>query len=92
MINTKRYIKLNHENRSRKSPEQDMNFQDQHYEHKPHFEYRVEYINKEHEAFMFLVNVSLLMTIESNTLTKNMRLPCSLLMYSMFIVNDDDEL
>jgi hypothetical protein len=40
-----------------------MNFQDQHYEHKPHFEYRVEYINKEHETFM----------------------------YSMFIVNDDDE-
>ena len=50
MINTKRYIKWNHENRSRKSPEKDMNFQDQHCEHKTHFDYQVESVDNEHET------------------------------------------
>jgi hypothetical protein len=30
--------------------EQVMNFQDQHYEHKPHFDYQVECIDNEHET------------------------------------------
>jgi hypothetical protein len=50
MIYTERQIKWSHENRSRKSPEQVMNFQGQHYEHKPYFDYQVEYLDNEHET------------------------------------------
>ena len=50
MIYTKRQIKWNHENRSRKSPKTCRNFQGQHYEHKPHFDYQVESVDKEHET------------------------------------------